>query len=98
MTVPAVLPPIEVPQLSGGRERARALVDGLRHRMTGATIVVDFRRMVAGTPSFADELVTRVLVDGGAAELRAEHVSREFGEYLLEAARDHGVAERLQTA
>jgi hypothetical protein len=39
-----------------------------------------------------------VLVDGGAALLRAEHVSREFGEYLLEAARDHGVGERLQTA
>ena len=97
MTVTSVLPPIEVPQLSGGRERARALVDGLRHRMTGATIVVDFRRMVAGTPSFADELVTRVLVDGGAALLRAEHVRQDFGEYLLEAARDHGVAERLQT-
>src|SRR3712207_6945625 len=54
--------------------------------------------MVAGTPSFADELVTRVLVDGGAALLRAEHVTREFGEYLVEAARDHGVAERLRTA
>ena len=94
----SVLPPIEVPQLSGGRERARALVEGLGQRMAGAVIVVDFRRMVAGTPSFADELVTRVLVDGGAAALRAEHVSREFAEYLLEAARDHGVAERLQTA
>lgn len=94
----SVLPPIEVPQLSGGRERARALVDGLGQRMAGAVIVVDFRRMVAGTPSFADELVTRVLVDGGAAALRAVHVSRDFGEYLLEAARDHGVAERLQTA
>ena len=93
----SVLPPIEVPQLSGGRERARALVEGLGQRMAGAVIVVDFRRMVAGTPSFADELVTRVLVDGGAAALRAVHVSREFGEYLLEAARDHGVAERLQT-
>ena len=94
----SVLPPIEVPQLSGGRERARALVEGLGQRMAGAIIVVDFRRMVAGTPSFADELVTRVLVDGGAAALRAVHVSREFREWLLEAARDHGVAERLQTA
>ncbi|MBM7808287.1 hypothetical protein JOD57_004124 [Geodermatophilus bullaregiensis] len=94
----SVLPPIEVPQLSGGRERARALVEGLGQRMAGAVIVVDFRRMVAGTPSFADELVTRVLVDGGAAALRAVHVSREFWDYLLEAARDHGVAERLQTA
>ena len=61
MTVTSVLPPIEVPQLSGGRERARALVDG------------------------------------GAGLLRAEHVSREFGEYRREAARDHGVAERLRT-
>jgi hypothetical protein len=95
--VTSVLPPIEVPQLSGGRERARALVEGLGQRMAGAVIVVDFRRMVAGTPSFADELVTRVLVDGGAAALRAVHVSRDFSEYLLEAARDHGVAERLQT-
>jgi hypothetical protein len=96
--VTSVLPPIEVPQLSGGRERARALVEGLGSRMAGAVIVVDFRRMVAGTPSFADELVTRVLVDGGAAALRAIHVSREFAEHLLEAARDHGVVERLQTA
>jgi hypothetical protein len=95
--VTSVLPPIEVPQLSGGRERARALVEGLGQRMAGAVIVVDFRRMVAGTPSFADELVTRVLVDGGAAALRAVHVSRDFAEYLLEAARDHCVAERLQT-
>jgi hypothetical protein len=95
--VTSVLPPIEVPQLSGGRERARALVEGLGQRMAGAVIVVDFRHMVAGTPSFADELVTRVLVDGGAAALRAVHVSRDFSEYLLEAARDHGVAERLQT-
>ena len=93
----SVLPPIEVPQLSGGRERARALVEGLGRRVAGATIVVDFRRMVAGTPSFADELVTRVLVDGGAALLRAQHVTREFGGYLVEAARDHGVAERLET-
>jgi hypothetical protein len=52
--------------------------------------------MVAGTPSFADELVARVLDDGGAELLRAEHVTGEFGEYLSEAAKDHGVAERLE--
>ena len=92
----AFLPPIEVPQLSGGRERARALVGELADRLPGATVVVDFRRMVAGTPSFADELVARVLADGGAERLRAEHVSGEFGEYLAEAAKDHGVAERLE--
>lgn len=91
----SVLPPIEVPQLTGGRERARFLVQELAGRMTGATVVVDFRRTVAGTPSFADELIDLVLDRGGAALLRVEHVSQELGQYLLEAAKDHGVAERL---
>lgn len=92
----AVLPPIEVPQLSGGRERARALVEQLSGRMAGGTVVVDFRRMVAGTPSFADELIALVLERGGASVLRAEHVNQDVGGYLLDAARDHGVSERLQ--
>ena len=91
----AVLPPIAVPQLSGGRERARALLEDIAGQIRGAKVVVDFRRMVAGTPSFADELVTRVLVSGGAEQLAAEHVSPDFGDYLLRAAKDHGVSERL---
>jgi hypothetical protein len=91
----SVLPPIAVPQLSGGRERARALLRNVSGRLAGATVVVDFRQMVAGTPSFADELVARVLVDGGAQRLIAEHVSTHFGDYLRRAAKDHGVSERL---
>lgn len=91
----AVLPTIAVPQLSGGRERARALVEQLGRGLHGATVVVDFRGMVAGTPSFADELVLLVLDDGGASQLRAEHVSEEFGTYLVKAAGDHGASERL---
>ena len=92
----SVLPPIEVPQLTGGRERARFLVSQLGGRLAGATVVVDFRRTVAGTPSFADELIDLVLSQGGAAQLQIERVSDELGAYLLEAAKDHGVAERLQ--
>jgi hypothetical protein len=91
----SVLPPIEVPQLTGGRERARFLVQDLGGRLAGATVVVDFRRTVAGTPSFADELINLVLDRGGAALLQIQHVSQELGEYLLDAAKDHGVAERL---
>ena len=91
----SVLPPIAVPQLSGGRERARALLRNVSGKLVGATVVVDFRQMVAGTPSFADELVSRVLVSGGAQGLRAEHVSSDFGDYLVRAAKDHGVSERL---
>lgn len=92
----SVLPPIEVPQLTGGRERARHLVQTLGGHLAGATVVVDFRRTVAGTPSFADELIELVLGSGQAAELRVEHVSDELGAYLLEAAKDHGAAERLR--
>lgn len=90
------MPRIEVPQLTGGRERAHALVDDLTGRLTGKTIVVDFRKTVAGTPSFADELINLVLVQGVAARLRVEHASNELGDYLLEAAKDHGVAELLE--
>jgi hypothetical protein len=91
----SVLPPIAVPQLSGGRERARALLRNVSGKLAGATVVVDFRQMVAGTPSFADELISRVLVAGGAQRLLAEHVSTDFGDYLIRAAKDHGVSERL---
>lgn len=91
----ASLPTIDVPQLSGGRDRARALVSGLAGRIAGAVVVVDFRSMVAGTPSFADELVSLLLGETGARQLRAEHVSEAFGTYLVDAARDHGVSERL---
>lgn len=92
----SVLPPIEVPQLTGGRERARFLVSQLGGRLAGATVVVDFRRTVAGTPSFADELIDVVLNQGGAAQLRIERIRDELGAYLLAAAKDHGVAEKLQ--
>ena len=91
----SVLPPIEVPQLTGGRERARFLTADLSGRLAGATVVVDFRRTVAGTPSFADELIDLVLDRGGAALLRIRYASNDLGSYLLEAAKDHGVDDRL---
>lgn len=91
----SVLPAIDVPYLTGGRDRARALVEQLDGSPAGAVVIVDFRNTVAGTPSFADELVRLVLVDGDALLLRADHVPVELGQYLLDAARDHGVVERF---
>ena len=41
---------------------------------------------------------TLIELQAAMADYRAAHVSREFGGYLLEAARDHGVADRLQTS
>ncbi|WP_324273557.1 hypothetical protein [Blastococcus brunescens] len=67
----------------------------VENRLAGAVVILDFKRTVAGTPSFADELVEMVLARGGASALQVKHVSSELGEYLLEAAKDHGVSERL---
>lgn len=90
-----VLPPVRMPQLSGGRERARKLAEPLVGKMRGQTVRLDCRQLVAGTASFADEIVRSVLVDGKAARLVVEFASGDFASYLQDAARDHGVSERI---
>lgn len=91
-----LLPPVTLPQLSGGRERARALAEPLAGKMRGQLVRLDCRQLVAGTASFADEIIKRVLVDGGADLLVVEYAAGDFASYLLDAARDHGVTERIQ--
>lgn len=90
-----LLPPVTMPQLSGGRERARALLAPIDKKIRGQRVRLDCRRLVAGTLSFADELVTIALVSGGAGQLVVEHAGDEFARYILEAAKDHGVADRI---
>jgi hypothetical protein len=92
----AAVLPVEMPQLSGGRKRAQALIRPLAGRMHGQTVVLDCRQLIAGTPSFADEIVKLVLVDGGAALLNVQQVDADFGQDLLTAAQDHGVASHLR--
>ena len=94
MTAPVL--PVEMPQLSGGRKRAQALIEPLLGRMMGRTVVLDCRQLVAGTPSFADEIVRLVLKDGRAQLLEVTNVDRDFGDDLWTAAKNHGVAERLR--
>lgn len=94
MTAPVL--PVEMPQLSGGRKRAQALIEPLGGQLRGGIVVLDCRQLVAGTPSFADELIRLVLIDGGANLLKVTHVDTDFGADLLTAAKDHGVAERLR--
>ena len=88
----AVLPPVEMPQLSGGRQRAKALLEPLLDRMAGATVRVDCRGLVAGTASFADELVRTTLVDSKASLLVIEWAAGDFVDYLNRAAKDYDVA------
>lgn len=87
---------ISLPELSGGRPRARALVDGLGDELRDSTLVLDCRQMVAGSQSFADELVRQVLVNTPRARaLRVEFAPELFDKYLMDAAKDHGVGDRL---
>ena len=89
----SLLPPITMPQLSGGRERAASLLAPIRARLRGASVRIDCRDLVAGTSSFADELVSIVLVQGGADLLVIEHAGNDFATFIRDASIDHGVSE-----
>lgn len=91
-----LLPPVKMPQLSGGRERARTLASPLSGKMTEQQVRLDCRQLVAGTASFADEIIKRVLVQGCAERLIVEYAGGSFASYLLDAARDHGVAQQIE--
>jgi hypothetical protein len=59
---------LTLPQLVAGRALAAAAVQKLGP-ITGAPVVVDARRLVSGTASFAGQLVRSTVLDGGAARL-----------------------------
>lgn len=86
---------IVLPELSGGRIRARAIVDALGASVRGKEIILDCRQLLAGSQSFADELVSQVLKQRGAATLRVMMAPPDFEQYLVDAAKDHGVCGRL---
>ena len=85
---------IELPSMVAGRGMADALVDRLAGELGGALVVLDCRHLVAGSPSFAAQVVSRVL-GAGAAELRVEAAPDAFAAHLREAASRLGDRERL---
>lgn len=89
-------PSVKMPQLSGGRERARTLTSPLNGKMAEQQVRLDCRQLVAGTASFADEIIKRILVQGSAERLIVEYAGGNFASYLLDAARDHGVAQQVE--
>lgn len=91
----ATLQPVTMPQLSGGRDRARQLLRPLEAQLRDAVLRLDCHNLVAGTASFADELVERALVEFGAAQLLVEHAGSTFSEYVRQSAADHGVVDRV---
>lgn len=86
---------IELPSMVAGRALADALVDRLEGDLGGAVVVLDCRRLLSGSPSFAAQVVSRVLVHGGAAELRVQGATAAFADELRDAAGRQGVGGRL---
>lgn len=88
---------IELPSMVAGRGMADALVDRLAGDLLGAVVVLDCRHLVTGSPSFAAQVVSRVL-GGGAAQLRVEGAPEAFSAHLREAAVRLGAQDRLVVA
>ena len=89
------MPTLVLPSMVAGRDLADALVERLAGDLTGAEVVIDCRRLVSASPSFAAQLVLRVLVDHRAGSLRVEHAPAAFDTYLQEAAGRLDVADQL---
>ena len=87
-----------LPSMVAGRDLADTLVSRLDGNLQDAEVVVDSRRLVSASPSFAAQLVRRVLTDGHARLLRVIAPPANFVEYLEEAAARVGVRDRLVVA
>jgi hypothetical protein len=89
---------LEMPQLSGGRRRARALLESaaIPDDLSDHTVELDCRQLLSGTRSFALEMVEAVLVERRARKLVAVNVDEDFAASLKYAASVHGVADLLE--
>jgi hypothetical protein len=91
-----LMDPIPLPERAGDRDEARQLVeDALPSRFVGAAIELDGSRLVAVAPSFVDELVKAILVDGEASRLVMWNLSSRATDFAASAAQRRGVFERL---
>lgn len=86
---------LTLPWIVAGRDFADEMADRLG-MVTDRKIVVDATGLSSGTSSFAAELVTRLLVDGGAKELAIVGAPAQFAEYARQAAADAGVGAALE--
>ena len=85
---------LTLPSLVAGRDLAGLMLDRLG-AFGGRVVVVDARQSASGSASFASELVTRTLVEGGADRLVVVGAPARFADHVGQSARDSGVADRL---
>ncbi|KQX74488.1 hypothetical protein [Aeromicrobium sp. Root472D3] len=77
---------LTLPRLAGSRSAARSLVRQADGPLEGGIVIVDCRELRSAPPSFADELVKAILVEGCAASLTLRDASEEFIRYVRESA------------
>ncbi|OFV77031.1 hypothetical protein [Rhodococcus erythropolis] len=88
---------LPLPPLAGTRKRAQGLLEQLPPDLSGSTVVVDCRGLVAATLSFADELIQGVLVDRKAKEMRFTNVADlKFALWVDQRADFHGVSKQVK--
>lgn len=92
-----MLDALPLPPLAGTRKRAQDLLSQLPDDLRGIDVVFDCRGLVASTRSFADELVSGVLVQRNAHELRFVNVDDlEFARWVDESAAARKVSDRYK--
>lgn len=87
-----------LPRLVAGRDLADELVDRLADDLDGHIVVVDGRKLLSGTPSFASQLVHRLLAGTASSRLVLVGAPADFAGYVTESAAELGVAARLDLA
>lgn len=82
---------VVLPRLAGSRSAARALVDEADGPLEDAVVTLDCKQLRSAPPSYADEIVLVVLVEGGARTLALRYASAEFEGYIRESAQRRGI-------
>ncbi|HET6210038.1 MAG TPA: hypothetical protein VFD94_06630 [Jatrophihabitans sp.] len=88
---------LQLPRLVAGRDFADDLAESFGD-VRDRDVIVDGSRLLSGTPSFAAELVQRLLVDGHARSLLLVGAPIDFAGYATTAARDLAVTDRFDLA
>jgi hypothetical protein len=87
---------LTAPKLVSSRDQARELTASLPHDLSDVAVAVDCSALQASTPSFVDELIKVVLVERGALRLVFRNAPGRTVELARRAARNRGVADRLE--
>lgn len=87
---------LQLPSMVAGRRLADTLVDAVSVDLAGADVVVDCGRLVSASPSFVAQLLSRLLLDAGAATVRVRRPTDQFVRYAAQVADELQVRDRVE--